>query len=120
MTASSSSPFECYQHGSLVNINCKQYVSFLQNFQVPFLDPTNTLLYPILPLIAADYDEFGYPEHVDDFSAIREYSPYDNIPKDVPFPAVLVTSSFNTRLAISSYKLLGSPLLHLFLVLFCL
>jgi protease II len=66
-------------------------------FQVPFLDPTNTLLYPILPLMAADYEEFGYPGDVDDFHAIQKYSPYDNIQKDALYPAVLVTSSFNTR-----------------------
>lgn len=66
-------------------------------FQVPFLDPTNTLLYPILPLTAVDYEEFGYPGDVDDFHAIQKYSPYDNIQKDALYPAVLVTSSFNTR-----------------------
>lgn len=66
-------------------------------FQVPFLDATNTLLYPIIPLTAADYEEFGYPGDIDDFHAIRNYSPYDNIQKDVLYPAVLVTSSFNTR-----------------------
>ncbi|XP_059457407.1 uncharacterized protein LOC132187199 isoform X2 [Corylus avellana] len=65
--------------------------------KVPFLDPTNTLLYPILPLTAVDYEEFGYPGDVDDFHAIQKYSPYDNIQKDALYPAVLVTSSFNTR-----------------------
>lgn len=66
-------------------------------FQVPFLDPINTLLHPIIPLTPADYEEFGYPGNVDDFHAIRRYSPYDNIQKDVAYPAVLITSSFNTR-----------------------
>ncbi|GLT75252.1 hypothetical protein SLA2020_469880 [Shorea laevis] len=68
--------------------------------KVPFLDPTNTLLYPILPLTAADYEEFGYPGDIDEFHAIREYSPYDNIQKDVLYPAVLVTSSFHTRFGV--------------------
>ncbi|KAF2295138.1 hypothetical protein GH714_031666 [Hevea brasiliensis] len=67
---------------------------------VPFLDPTNTLLYPILPLTAADFEEFGYPGDIDDFHAIREYSPYDNIQKDILYPAVLITSSFNTRFGV--------------------
>lgn len=65
--------------------------------QVPFLDPTNTLLHPILPLTPVDYEEFGYPADVEDFQAIRKYSPYDSIPNDVLYPAVFVTSSFNTR-----------------------
>ncbi|XP_044469239.1 dipeptidyl aminopeptidase BI isoform X2 [Mangifera indica] len=68
--------------------------------KVPFLDATNTLLYPIIPLTAADYEEFGYPGDIDDFHAIRNYSPYDNIQKDVLYPAVLVTSSFNTRFGV--------------------
>ncbi|OVA10529.1 Peptidase S9 [Macleaya cordata] len=68
--------------------------------KVPFLDACNTLLYPILPLTPADYEEFGYPGDVDDFQAIRKYSPYDNIQKDALYPAVLVTSSFNTRFGV--------------------
>lgn len=71
------------------------FICFL--LQVPFLDATNTLLYPILPLEADDYQEFGNPGDLDDFLAIREYSPYENIQKDVLYPAVLATSSFNTR-----------------------
>lgn len=68
--------------------------------KVPFLDPCNTLLYPIIPLTPIDYEEFGYPGDFEDFQAIREYSPYDNIQKDVLYPAVLVTSSFNTRFGV--------------------
>ncbi|CAN1749170.1 Dipeptidyl aminopeptidase BI [Linum perenne] len=68
--------------------------------KAPFLDATSTLLYPIIPLTAADYEEFGYPGDKDDFRAIREYSPYDNIRKDVLYPAVLITSSYNTRFGI--------------------
>lgn len=48
-------------------------------------------------IVADDYEEFGYPGDLDDFLGIREYSPYDNIQKDVLYPAVLVNSSFNTR-----------------------
>ncbi|CAL9093604.1 unnamed protein product [Musa textilis] len=68
--------------------------------KVPFLDVCSTLLYPILPLTRVEYEEFGYPVELEDFLAIRKYSPYDNIPKDVPYPAVLITSSFNTRFGV--------------------
>ncbi|CAN6541759.1 unnamed protein product [Malus baccata var. baccata] len=68
--------------------------------KVPFLDATNTLLSPILPLTAADYEEFGYPGDIDDFHAMRDYSPYDNIQKDVLYPAVMISSSFNTRFGV--------------------
>jgi len=40
----------------------------------------------------------------EEFLAIRKYSPYDNIQKDVPYPAVFVTSSFNTRYALPGYS----------------
>jgi protease II len=73
--------------------------SFHFFLQVPFLDVCNTLLHPILPLTAIDYEEFGFPVDHEEFLAIRKYSPYDNIQKDVPYPAVFVTSSFNTRYA---------------------
>ncbi|XP_065633941.1 uncharacterized protein LOC112038081 [Quercus suber] len=81
-------------------INCCPDLFRAAILKVPFLDPSNTLLYPILPLMAADYEEFGYPGDVDEFHAIQKYSPYDNIQKDVLYPAVLVTSSFNTRFGV--------------------
>uniref|UniRef100_A0A0E0QSA0 Prolyl endopeptidase n=1 Tax=Oryza rufipogon TaxID=4529 RepID=A0A0E0QSA0_ORYRU len=68
--------------------------------KVPFLDVCNTLLHPILPLTAIDYEEFGFPVDHEEFLSIRKYSPYDNIQKDVPYPAVFVTSSFNTRFGV--------------------
>nr|GMC68695.1 protease 2-like [Ipomoea batatas] len=68
--------------------------------KVPFLDPSNTLVSPILPLTPADYEEFGYPWDIEDFQGMRKYSPYDNIQKDVVYPAVLVASSFNTRFGV--------------------
>ncbi|XP_019191932.1 PREDICTED: uncharacterized protein LOC109186418 isoform X2 [Ipomoea nil] len=68
--------------------------------KVPFLDPSNTLVSPILPLTPADYEEFGYPGDIEDFEGMRKYSPYDNIQKDVVYPGVLVASSFNTRFGV--------------------
>ncbi|KAK9165311.1 hypothetical protein Scep_000502 [Stephania cephalantha] len=68
--------------------------------KVPFLDPVNTLYRPILPLTPIDYEEFGYPEDLEDFHSIQKYSPYDNIQKDALYPAVLITSSFTTRFGV--------------------
>ncbi|XP_068344790.1 uncharacterized protein [Pyrus communis] len=81
-------------------INQSPYLFKAAILKVPFLDATNTLLAPILPLTAADYEEFGYPGDIDDFHAIRDYSPYDNIQKDVLYPAVMISSSFNTRFGV--------------------
>lgn len=81
-------------------INMHPHLFCAAVLKVPFLDPTNTLLHPILPLLPADYEEFGYPGDADDFQAIRNYSPYDNIKKDVLYPAVMISSSFTTRFGV--------------------
>ncbi|KAE8665934.1 putative molybdopterin cofactor sulfurase [Hibiscus syriacus] len=81
-------------------INCCPDLFRAAVLKVPFLDATNTLLYLILPLTAADYEEFGYPGDIDEFYAIRKFSSYDNIQKDALYPAVLVSSSFNTRFGV--------------------
>ncbi|KAF8405120.1 hypothetical protein HHK36_010018 [Tetracentron sinense] len=85
--------------------------------KVPFLDASNTLLYPILPLTPVEYEEFGYPGDIEDFQAIRKYSPYDNIQKDVLYPATMQTHPKRRRFAIwlvlirilrvRSFRLLG-------------
>ncbi|KAJ0963395.1 hypothetical protein J5N97_028517 [Dioscorea zingiberensis] len=92
-----------YSAGGLVvasAINTRPDLFRAAVLKVPFLDSCNTLLYPILPLDPADYEEFGYPVDIEDFLAIKKYSPYDNIPKNVKFPSVMVTSSFNTRFGV--------------------
>lgn len=81
-------------------INCCPDLFRAVVLKVPFLDPSNTLVNPILPLTPVDYEEFGHPGDIEDFQAIRRYSPYDNIPNGVLYPAVLVTSSFNTRFGV--------------------
>lgn len=81
-------------------INCCPDLFRAAVLKVPFLDPSNTLVYPILPLTPMDYEEFGYPGDVEDFEAIRKYSPYENIQKGVLYPAVLLSSSLNTRFGV--------------------
>nr|XP_043616591.1 protease 2 [Erigeron canadensis] len=81
-------------------INCCPDLFRAAVLKVPFLDPCNTLVYPILPLTPVDYEEFGYPGDIEDFEAIRKFSPYENIQKGVLYPAVLVSSSFNTRFGV--------------------
>ena len=78
----------------------KQHVAYSlisNSLQVPFLDPTTTLLHPILPLTPVDYEEFGYPFDIEDFQVMQKYYPYNNIRNDVVYPAVLITSCFSTR-----------------------
>ncbi|EPS68394.1 hypothetical protein M569_06374 [Genlisea aurea] len=70
--------------------------------KVPFLDPTHTLMQPILPVTFDDYEEFGYPDDIEDFRAIREFSPYDNVGKGggSVYPSIMITSSFHTRFGV--------------------
>ena len=63
-------------------------------FQVPFIDICNTMLDDSLALTVSDYEEWGNPARKDIFEYIRHYSPYDNVKKNVPYPAMLVLSSF--------------------------
>ena len=56
---------------------------------VPFVDVLNTMLDPSLPLTPPEWLEWGNPIlDADAFSAIRAYSPYDNISAQ-PYPAIL-------------------------------
>nr|XP_043624396.1 protease 2 [Erigeron canadensis] len=63
--------------------------------KVPFLDICNTLLDPSLPLTVLDYEEYGNPQIKPHFDSIMKYSPYDNIRKQICYPAMLITSSFH-------------------------
>lgn len=92
-----------YSAGGLLvasSINTRPDLFRAAVLKVPFLDACNTLIAPILPLSPADYEEFGYPVDIEEFLAIRKYSPYDNIQKDTLYPSVLVTSSLSTRFGV--------------------
>lgn len=92
-----------YSAGGLLVASAINYCPHLFRaavLKVPFLDPTTTLLHPILPLTPVDYEEFGYPFDIEDFQAIRKYAPYDNIRNDAVYPAVLISSSFSTRFGV--------------------
>lgn len=70
-------------------------IAIFDSKQVPFLDVSNTMLDPSLPLTIMDYDEFGDPNVQEEFEIIHSYSPYDNIVPGVCYPSTLVTASFH-------------------------
>jgi oligopeptidase B len=61
--------------------------------EVPFVDVINTMLDPSIPLTVNEWDEWGDPRVEADFTVMRAYSPYENVPIDVRRPAILVTAA---------------------------
>lgn len=83
----------CLLVGAAVNMHPELFRAAI--LKVPFLDVLNTLLDPSLPLTTLDYEEFGNPQIQSCFEYILKYSPYDNIPRGVCCPSMLVSPSFN-------------------------
>jgi oligopeptidase B len=52
------------------------------------------MLDPDLPLTVPEYEEWGNPNHKNEYDYIRSYSPYDNL-KEGPYPAMLIKTSFH-------------------------
>src|SRR5256714_6549641 len=60
---------------------------------VPFVDVINTMLDESLPLVVAEFEEWGNPKVEAEFNYIFGYSPYDNI-RAAEYGAILVKSAF--------------------------
>ncbi|RCK81391.1 MAG: Protease II [Candidatus Ozemobacter sibiricus] len=61
---------------------------------VPFVDAISTMLDPSLPLTVEEYEEWGNPEHPEDYASIRAWSPYDNLAARA-YPPMLVIAGLN-------------------------
>ncbi|WP_234399067.1 MULTISPECIES: S9 family peptidase [unclassified Pseudoalteromonas] len=61
---------------------------------VPFLDVLTTMLDTSIPLTTNEYDEWGNPNHEQDYRTIAAYSPYDNI-RAQAYPHILVTTGLH-------------------------
>ena len=59
--------------------------------EVPFVDVTNTMLDPDLPLTVIEYEEWGNPNHIEDFQMIQSYDPYEQYNGQV-YPPLFVTA----------------------------
>ncbi|MEY3805236.1 MAG: hypothetical protein RIR69_48 [Actinomycetota bacterium] len=62
--------------------------------EVPFVDVTNTMCDPSLPLTVTEWEEWGDPRDEPYFSYISSYSPYDNV-SNVVYPTLYVTAGLN-------------------------
>lgn len=61
---------------------------------VPFVDLVTTMLDPSIPLTSLEYEEWGNPEHQDEFEAMMAISPYDNVQPQA-YPHMLVTAGLH-------------------------
>jgi len=61
---------------------------------VPFVDVLNTMLDASLPLTVGEYEEWGNPNHSDDYFYMRSYCPYTNLAA-LDYPAILVKTGLN-------------------------
>jgi oligopeptidase B len=62
--------------------------------KVPFVDVLNTMLDADLPLTVGEYEEWGNPNHRDQYEYIKSYCPYTNLAARA-YPTMLVKTSFN-------------------------
>jgi oligopeptidase B len=62
--------------------------------EVPFVDAVTTMLDPSIPQTVGEFEEWGNPEHKQEYDYIKTYSPYDNIERKA-YPNMLITASLN-------------------------
>jgi oligopeptidase B len=78
--------------GAVLNLRPALWAGILA--KVPFVDALNTMLDATLPLTVTEYDEWGNPEEENIYTAMKAYSPYDNV-ATAPHPPVLATGGLN-------------------------
>ena len=61
--------------------------------EVPFVDVLTTMLDPSIPLTVNEWDEWGDPSRLEDYTWMSRYSPYDNLPPAGGRPDLLVTGA---------------------------
>lgn len=61
---------------------------------VPFVDVVTTMLDASIPLTTLEWDEWGNPEHENDYVYMKSYSPYDNVTKTA-YPHLMVYTGLN-------------------------
>lgn len=78
--------------GACITMAPSQFVGAIA--EVPFVDVTNTMCDPSLPLTVTEWEEWGDPRDEPYFSYISSYSPYDNV-THVQYPHLYVTAGLH-------------------------
>ena len=75
--------------GVIANVAPELYAGLVAH--VPFVDIVTTMLDETIPLTTLEYEEWGNPNHREDYEYMLSYSPYDNVHSQA-YPAMLVTT----------------------------
>ena len=78
--------------GAVANMRPELYRGIVA--EVPFVDVVTTMLDDSIPLTTFEYEEWGNPAEIVDYSTMASYSPYDNVGAKA-YPAMLVTAGYN-------------------------
>lgn len=78
--------------GACITMNTERFAGAIA--EVPFVDVTNTMCDPSLPLTVTEWEEWGDPRQEPYFSYISSYSPYDNV-RAVKYPDLYITAGLN-------------------------
>ena len=78
--------------GACITMNPQRFSGAIA--EVPFVDVTNTMCDPSLPLTVTEWEEWGDPREEPFFSYISSYSPYDNV-RNVRYPNLYITAGIN-------------------------
>ncbi len=75
--------------GAIVNMEPELYNGVIA--AVPFVDVISTMLDETIPLTTNEFDEWGNPKIKEYYDYMLQYSPYDNVKKQV-YPNLLITT----------------------------
>ncbi|MBE2236548.1 MAG: S9 family peptidase [Caldilineaceae bacterium] len=78
--------------GAVVNLRPELFAGVLAG--VPFVDVLTTMMDPSIPLTVIEYEEWGNPADADAYTAMRAYSPYDNLAATA-YPPILATAGLH-------------------------
>ena len=63
--------------GAVTNMRPDRFAGIIAD--VPFVDVTNTIFDPSIPLTVIEWEEWGDPAKANEYAYMRSYSPYDNL-----------------------------------------
>ena len=78
--------------GAVANLRPDLFRAILS--YVPFVDVIHTMMDATLPLTVGEYEEWGNPNLLLEYTYMKSYCPYTNL-EEKDYPAMLIRTSFN-------------------------